>query len=103
MNLLSLEEIGTELDVFKNGKVICTILVIDYHDFIEGTTGPYDDRFDTYGEYLLEVNIRVKEHVTNILDITWYTLPAEDAIDLNDVAARTVKEGNKIVIVEYLD
>jgi len=103
MNLLSLEEIGTELDVFKNGKAVCTILVIDYHDFIEGTTGPYDDRFETFGEYSTEISIRIKEHVVTPLDITWYALPEDEQIDLNEVASRTVKEGNKIVIIEYLD
>jgi len=103
MNLLSLQEIGTELDVFRNGKVICTILVIDYEDLIEGTTGPYDDRFETFGEYSTEINIRIKEHVMSHLDITWYALPENENVDLNDVASRTVKEGNKIVIIEYLD
>lgn len=102
-NLLSLEDIGTELDVFKNGKVLCTILVIDYHEFIEGTTGPYDDRFETFGEYSTEICIRIKEHVRSPLDVTWYTVGPDGTLDLNDVASRTVSEGNKIVIVEYID
>jgi len=105
MDLLSLEEIGTELDVFKNGKIICTILVISYEDLIEGTVGDYDERFDTYADYSAELNVRIKEHVRNPYDVSWYTLSSitDTAIDLNDVAAKTVAENNRIVIIEYLD
>jgi hypothetical protein len=103
MNLLSLEEIGTELDVYRNGEILCTILVINYEDIIEGTIGEYDDRFDTYSDYSAELTIRIKEHVRNPYDVSWYPIEADAELDLNDVASVTVGEGNRIVIIEELD
>lgn len=103
MNLINLMELGTELDVYKSGKRLGTILVIQYDDLIYETVGEYDDRFESYEEYIMELHVRIKDHVSCPYNITWYTLSSNDTLDINDVATQTVKEGNNIVVVEYLD
>jgi hypothetical protein len=103
MNIIDLMELGTELDVYKSGKRLGTILVIQYEDLIHETIGEYDDRFESYAEYMMELHARIKDHVSCPYNITWYTLPNTETLDINDVATQTVREGNNIVVVEYLD
>lgn len=103
MNILSLEDIGTELDVYHSGQNIGSILVIDYDDLIHGTIGEFDDRFESCADYSMELNLRVQDYVNHPHQISWYTIDADDSLDINDVASRAVRDGNKVVIIERLD
>lgn len=103
MQLLSLEDISLELNVYdKAGTFIQKIYIVDYDDLIEETIGDYDDRFESWSEYIDEMRVRIKEYIATPYDITWITIQEDEQYDRDYVAAVALKESNNFVILERL-
>lgn len=103
MQLLSLEDIATELNVYdKSGNFLQKLYIVDYDELIRETIGVYDDRFESWSEYMTEMRVRIKEYIATPYDITWFTLGEDDVYDRDLVAATALKENNDFVILERL-
>lgn len=103
MKPLMLHDIGSSIDVYRNGQFVNSILVVNFDDMLDDIDGEYDERFPSFENYSRYLSVKLSPCVKSPQDITWYTLSCEDELDLNLVGERTILENNRVVIIEYVD